>query len=248
MNPYNTRTGAQAQSSIGPAVRASHAFNVHVRQMAELEQVWQRLVLHLLRSEGLRAPWALGGTSAIRGEGKSTNALGVALSLAQETGDKVLVVEADFSHPTMTEDFQIVRQPCLADYLSNAATLEAAIARTTTPNLCVLPAWSVSLAQTGASPAAFSAALRHLLPDLMTQLRDKFRYILVDMAGLLEDVNTSEMARHMDGILLVVRAGVTPMEKITNAAQLLDPHMVKGVIHVGPDSAMPRWLKGLVAE
>lgn len=248
MNPYNTRTGAPATSRTNHAVPATDIFNTRIREVAELEQVWQRMVLHLLRSEALRAPLALGVTSAIRGEGKSTNALGMALTLAQETGEKVLVVETDFNNPTMMEDFRLTRQPCLADYLSSNVTLDEALTRTATPNLFVVPAWNTSIDSSGAPPGAFSAALRHRMPELMAYLRERFRYVLVDMAGLLEDVNTEEIARHLDGVLLVVRAGVTPMEKVTDAAQLLAPQTIKGVIHIGPDSAMPRWLSNLLSD
>jgi non-specific protein-tyrosine kinase len=248
MNPYNTRAAAPAKSREGRAATATDAFKIRAREVAELEQVWQRMVLHLLRTESLRAPWVMGVTSAFRGEGKSTNALGLALALTQETGEKVLVVETDFSNPTMMEDFRLNRQPCLADYLSNNSALEATFTRTAAPNLSILPAWNTSLGPSSAPAAAFSTALRHRMPDMLAYLRERFQYVFMDMAGLLEDVNTEDMARHMDGVLLVVRAGITPVEKVSDAVQLLDPHAIKGVIHVGPDSAMPGWLSNLIAE
>jgi receptor protein-tyrosine kinase len=73
---------------------------------------------------------------------------------------------------------------------------------------------------------------------LLTRFREEFDYVLVDAPPCLECGDARSMARHTDGLVLVVRAGHTERKVAQAALQRLqsDGIRVTGVILNGWDS------------
>lgn len=218
------------------------------RAVVDTQQAWHRLALHLLQSDELPRRMALGITSAVRGEGKTTSSIGLAAALARETGEPVLVVDADFQHPGLAPSCRLAPTPGLSDYLLERTPLESAYRPTPLGNLTAIVAGESG--RTAADPPAehLAIVLRRKMPHLLAAWKDKFSHIILDLPGILANVNTEQMARQLDGAMLVVRSGVTPLEKIQEAAGLLEGVHLIGAIHIGQPSALPHWVDRLLAE
>jgi tyrosine-protein kinase Etk/Wzc len=142
-------------------------------------------------------------TSTIAGEGKSFVAANLGLSLAM-TGKKVVIVEADMSNPSLSENFQVNSEKGLSTYLTGQHEPEEIIKRTeVNSNLFVIPA--------GALPPNPSELITNgRMDDLLFSLENIFDHIVIDTApvGLRSDAYV--LAPLCDGTLYVIRHGRTP--------------------------------------
>ena len=214
------------------------------RALEDLERLWRRLALHLLRSGKLERPWAVGVTSALPGEGRTTTAVGLALALAQEGGEPVALVEAGPGRGCLAGDFGVQETPGLREHLSGEAPLEAALRPTGVANLTLLP---LGGERDGAGGGAPSVPLWRGLPGVLEPLRRRFAYTLLDLGPLVTEAGAAGAARAAAGAVRVVRSGWAPLAKVREAAGLLEGRLL-GVVHVGAPSAVPRWLSHLLTE
>jgi Mrp family chromosome partitioning ATPase len=53
--------------------------------------------------------------------------------------------------------------------------------------------------------------------ETLERLREKFQFILIDSPPVLALADAAILASKVDGVILVVRAGVTPQEVVTRA-------------------------------
>src|SRR5207244_6855646 len=81
----------------------------------------------------------IGFTSALLGEGVSTLALGTALSLAAMRRGSVLLVDANWIHPSLTRDARLESSVGLAELLADRADARARLPRYATPRGAILP-------------------------------------------------------------------------------------------------------------
>lgn len=222
--------------------------NRRSQSVVGIQKIWERLALHLLNSAQLTIPWSLGITSAISGEGKTTCSIGLAVALAKETGGRVALVEASIQEPSIARDFSVRVSPGLVDYLLGKCFLEATFRDTSLANLALLPAGEVQERSLRSPSSTFTSNLRRRLPEVLALLQRQFSHIVLDLPPVLADVNTVEMAKLSDGTLFLVQAGLTPREKVREATGLLGLAPLLGIIHLGPDSAIPRWLSQIIED
>ena len=161
-------------------------------------------------------------TSPGKGDGKTLTALNLALTMAQEFQRRVLLIDADLRHPRVHELLGLEPGPGLVDVLTGAATLQDA--------LIELPAYHLSVLRAGRAydrPAEMlgSAPMRRLLDSLRTQ----FDRIVVDSAPAIVS-DPAALAPVVDGLLLVVRAGVTTKPAISRAIGSLASSKLLGLV------------------
>ncbi len=159
--------------------------------------VYDRLGARLLAFQPACSPSTLLITSAEPGTGKTTIAsyLGVELSRA---GFRVVLVDADFRHKSLTRKFNLVGRPGLAEVLGRAdQSVNDALQNTSFSRLKVLP---VGCAVTGANGL--------LTPSRVTQLLGRLRttceYILIDAPSLLLVGDATVLAKQASVVLVVV--------------------------------------------
>ena len=147
-------------------------------------------------------PQALLVTGCRGSVGTTTVTALLAATLAQGNKFRVLVVDANVRRPALNRVFQATRAEGLTDALAGHVTIETTVQGTNQPNLYVLTSGAVS---TG--PAELLD--RATIDELMTRLREKFNFIVVDSAPVLDFPDACSLAPRVDGTLLVVGAEQT---------------------------------------
>ncbi|MCP4408332.1 MAG: polysaccharide biosynthesis tyrosine autokinase [Gammaproteobacteria bacterium] len=157
-------------------------------------------------------------TSAVKGEGKTTTAINLALSIAKELDRTVLLVDADASQRGVSRMMGIEERQGLTDLLSASVTNPGEVlVKTDIPKLTLLPA--------GQEHPQFTELLasdnmRHLAEELSTRYPD--RLILFDAPPLLVTNEARVLAGLMGQILLVVEAEKTTQPMLKEAISYLD--------------------------
>jgi capsular exopolysaccharide synthesis family protein len=154
--------------------------------------------------------------SAAPAEGKSTVASGLALTLAQQldNGNRVLLVDSDMRRPTVHNVFGLSNRVGLSTVLEGQTELLASVQPCeASPNLMILPA--------GPSPGLSSEMLTMHMAKVMANVRQEFRYIVIDSPPLLVCADATILSTMADGVLLVARAGETPRDAVSAALRQL---------------------------
>ena len=140
-------------------------------------------------------------TSPGPGEGKSTTAANLAITLAQQ-GSSTLLVDADLRRPLVHKAFNLVQEPGLTDVLVGGAQLREAVRPNVIPKLDVLPA--------GALPPNPSELLgSDAMRRLVEQLRGQYDLILFDSPPTLAVTDATVLGASADAVILVLRSGDT---------------------------------------
>jgi receptor protein-tyrosine kinase/non-specific protein-tyrosine kinase len=171
-------------------------------------------------------------TSPLSGEGKSITCVNLAVMLAREYGQTVLLVDADLRRPMLQDYLGISPDRGLSDCIADNVDAAEAIVKTGIPKLSFLssgrrvdnPAELVSSFKT----KNFLTELKHRYPD---------RYVLIDTPPLLPFAETQALALLADGVVFVVREGVASPKGITDALELLKGAAVLGVVYNDASSA-----------
>jgi protein-tyrosine kinase len=162
-------------------------------------------------------------TSPAPGDGKSLTASNLALTMAQEFQRNVLLVDTDLREPSVHDLFGVDSTPGLSDVLSGSMSLDDALIYLPDLQMTLLPAGT-----TPPFPAELlgSAAMRHLID----MLRNRFDRLVFDAptAAPLADART--LAPLVDGVLMVVRAGVTQRPALDEALTVFDARQIVGVV------------------
>jgi len=136
-------------------------------------------------------------TSPGAGDGKSTVAANVAVSIAQ-SGKRTLLIDADLRKPRLREIFSLSAPWGLTSVISGEAEYADAIQEIAVPNLSILPCGPLP-----AAPAELLTSPR--FAELLRLFREQYDYVLLDSPPVLAVTDASVIAHQVDGVLLVVR-------------------------------------------
>ncbi|MCI4677032.1 polysaccharide biosynthesis tyrosine autokinase [Candidatus Mycolicibacterium alkanivorans] len=152
-------------------------------------------------------------TSSVPNEGKSTTAINIALALAEAEHDVVLV-DGDMRRPSLDKYLNLVGQAGFSTVLSGAASLSEVLQETNFPRLTVLTS--------GATPPNPSELLGSMAAkNVLSELREKYDYVIVDSAPLLAVTDSALLAANADGALIMTRFGQTKREQVEHAVRNL---------------------------
>ena len=228
---------ADAEASHAVPASRSTAPDATARLMAQLDPLlvaalaptslaaeqYRSLRTRIKRSESGRALRTIAITSPNKGDGKSLTAANLALTMAQEFQQRVLLVDCDLRRPSVHQLFGLVETPGLGDVLMNAAELEQALVLLPDHHLTVLPA---GLPPSNPAELIGSSAMRRVLDTLRT----RFDRILIDVPPVAPLADLHILAPMVDALLMIVRAGVTPKPAIERALAGLDPNKILGLV------------------
>jgi capsular exopolysaccharide synthesis family protein len=136
-------------------------------------------------------------TSPAAGDGKSTLALNLSLSMAQ-SGKRTILVESDFRRPKVHKLTGVDNKKGFVDALRGSCTLAQAIQETSVPDFYVLPC--------GSRPKDPSELLtRPSYEEMLKQLREQFEYVIIDTPPVLAVTDPCGVAARVDGVLVCMR-------------------------------------------
>jgi len=211
------------------AARAAVANAIDHRLVAALApqslaaEQYRSLRTRVARAENGRALRTIVITSPNKGDGKSLTAANLALTMAQEYQQRVLLLDADLRRPSLHRLFGISDTPGLSDVLMGGAELDEALVTMSEYRLTLLPA---GLLPTHPAELLGSAPMRRVLDTLRT----RFDRILIDMPPVAPLADVAIASPLADGVLMIVRAGVTPKPAIERALSGLDQTKVLGLV------------------
>jgi capsular exopolysaccharide synthesis family protein len=136
-------------------------------------------------------------TSPAAGDGKSTLALNLALSLAQ-SGKRTILVESDFRRPKVHKLTGVENTKGFVDVLRGDTELTDAIQDTKVPDFFVLPC-----GKPPRDPAELLA--RPQFEQILQVLREKFEYVIIDTPPVLAVTDPCGVAARVDGVLVCMR-------------------------------------------
>ena len=156
-------------------------------------------------------------TSPSPGDGKSTTAANLAISLAQ-IGKRVLLVDCDMRLPTVATSFRIAPVPGLSDFLVGQAKIEECVRHSESAGISIMPAGNIPPDPTGLLEA-------RQIEHLIAAFRKIYDFVIVDLPPVTSVPDAAILSKYMDGYLLVVRQkqtrhrDVVQMLKQLNIAQ-----------------------------
>lgn len=155
-------------------------------------------------------------TSANVSEGKSTVTDNLAIVWAQ-TGQKVLLVDADLRRSTLHRTFNLDNRKGLTTILTSRAQtidLNKIIQPSGINNLSLLPS-----GPTPPNPAELLSSQR--MKDFLKAARERYDMVIVDVPPMLEVTDTQVISHDLDAIVLVVKQGQTQKLGAKRAVELL---------------------------
>ena len=187
-------------------------------------------------------------TSPLAEEGKSTVALSLAIA-AVLRGETALLVGCDLRRPVLDQRLGINAEPGLSDYLAGKATpqevlqnvplgaVPGAVANGAGPPtlVCITAGTAIS------EPGALLTSQR--FADFLEQISGAYDLVVLDSAPLLAVVDTLEIARLVDAIVVCVRSMQTRRDELVAVRRQLEQlgDKRKGIAFTGlrPDTQSP---------
>ena len=165
-------------------------------------------------------------TSALPGEGKSFSAINLAISIAMELDNTVMLVDADVASPSVLNMLGLPPSNGLLDVLqNNSLDISGVLLRTSIEKLSILPSGT---AHSRATELLASDAMIRLLDDMASRYSD--RIIVFDSPPLLLTTESRVLATHMGQVVIVVNAENTVQSAVKQAISTIDACPVKMMI------------------
>jgi len=169
-----------------------------------LGEAFRSLRTSVLLSTAERPPRTLLVSSSQPGEGKTTISSNLAISLAQ-LGQRVLLIDGDMRRPSVRKVFQIDNGLGLVSYLTGQQDWRVALQPTGQAGLDALLCGPVP-----PNPAELLSSER--MRTLLGEAKAEYQFVVVDSPPLLNVADSRILATMVEGVVLVVKGGVTPRE------------------------------------
>jgi protein-tyrosine kinase len=163
-------------------------------------------------------------TSSTVNEGKTLVATNVAVTLAKYSGSRILLFEGDLHRPALAALLGLEKLRGLGDWWSGP-DLELG---TYIHQLRDLPFWFLPAGQFCGRPSDILSSARFV--NAFTQLAEQFEWVVVDSTPMLPIVDVNLWSKLVDGTLLVVREGQTPIHMLKKGLQALIRPKLIGVV------------------
>jgi len=165
-------------------------------------------------------------TSALPGEGKTFTSINLAMSIASELDNTVMLVDADVARPSVMRMLGLPQGPGLLDLvLDDARDLSEVLLKTNVDKLTILPSGTP---HARATELLASDAMTKLLEEMASRYPD--RIIVFDSPPLLITTESRVLATHMGQVVVVVNAGKTLQSEVKQAIDTIDNCPVKMLV------------------
>jgi capsular exopolysaccharide synthesis family protein len=187
---------------------------------------YQTLYRNLVPLSVLQEIKTLAVASTVRQEGKTTVLTNFAVLLAQ-SGQRVLLIDADVEHPTMHFMMQVPNDIGLGDCLTERVRVRTAIHQTRIHNLDLLPIGNMT-------QAAVKGLGTELFEKLIHDVRGEYDLVLIDTPALGESLVPQVVTTRADGVLFLVGSGAVERDQALLALEALraaDANVIGAVLN-----------------
>ena len=144
-------------------------------------------------------------TSPAQGNGKTTVASNLALSISHEEED-VILVDADLRRPAVHKSLGVAKQPGLSDVIRNKADIQS-----------VEKLWrseeGLKVITAGSKPSSITEVFgSKRMAAIFSQLKERHELVIVDAPPLIVS-DSYNLASVVDGVIIVMEPGETPDEQ-----------------------------------
>lgn len=181
--------------------------------------------------------YAIAVTSSVKSEGKTFTSLNLAISIARDFDDKVLLIEGDLKNPGLYEYLKHPPGFGLTDVLSGKIDIDACAVQMFDGQLSVLFA-----GKTAGNPSKLLSSLK--MQEIITTARERYKYIIIDTPPIMPMADINIYSTLVDGILLVIKAGKTPRSLVKRATSTLAADKIVGVVLNGVEPVHSRYYYG----
>lgn len=178
-------------------------------------------------------------TSAVPSESKSTVAINLAITLA-DNGSSVIVVECDLRKPELCKYLRVTSKGNgLSSVLAGNISLEESIIN--------VEKFGISVLLGGTVPPNPSELLNNIrMQELIQTLKQKYDYVILDAPPVAVVTDAAVVGRMADGAILVVRSRFAPVKTIRLAKQRLEAVNIKvlGAVITHFNAKATQWRSG----
>jgi len=168
-------------------------------------------------------------TSPVPQDGKTFVAANLAQVIARQPDRRVLLIDGDLRLSRLHLSLGAPLTPGLSEYLSGQTDEFSVVQRGPLSNLFFIPA-----GETVSNPSELLAQGR--LSGLFDRLSPAFDWIILDSPPAVPISDAEMMADFCDGVIIVIRAGVTPYDLAQKACRDFRKRGLVGVVLNGADS------------
>jgi len=156
-------------------------------------------------------------------EGKSTVSINLALACASDMDERTLLIDADLRRPALSRYVKPNPQIGLSHIVSGQADEEHAILRLEQTPLEFLPAGEI---EKDPLNLFSSSAMKRLIEGF----RERYDHVIIDTPPVVPFTDADAIGSYSDGVLLVVRAGVTTESVVQQAIDAITSAPVLGTV------------------
>lgn len=169
----------------------------------------------LLLSQAGEPPRTILVTSSQSSEGKTTMTLNLAASLSS-AGGRVVLIDADLRRPRVDKALGLTPGlPGVVDVITGTRTIEEVLITSSLKRVSLIPSGPIP-----PNPAELLGSID--MASLIDSLADHFDYVLIDSPPVLPVTDAVILSRYVDGVVLVVKGGMTPQRVVVDARNRLE--------------------------
>jgi capsular exopolysaccharide synthesis family protein len=203
---------------------------------ADLFRVLRTNVLRQLRDNNWNS-FAI--TSATLGAGKTFISLNLAIAIAMEGNQSVLLVDADLRRPALGNYLDLQVEAGLFDYLKGDVSLEDTLINPGIERLAILPGRN---ANHNSSELISSRKMVDLIKDIKSHYES--RIIIFDLPPLFAADDALLFMPHIDAALLVVEDGINTSYELQHSMYLLEQTNLLGMVVNKSRQSVPTYQYG----
>jgi polysaccharide biosynthesis transport protein len=206
----------------GRAIRRLNSPNAKNQQWnVRLTESIDGIAAKLLRNAAIDQARVVLITSAVSGEGKTTLATQIAMSLAR-SGRRTVLVDFDLRRPAIDKAFQLPLHPGVSEALCGENDILGLAQPTGTKNLSVVTAGRCDR-------HALQALSNGVDQRLFEQLRGEYEFVMVDGSPILPVADSRYVSQHVDSVVLSVFRDYSRAPKVTAACEMLEAFGVRDI-------------------
>jgi capsular exopolysaccharide synthesis family protein len=203
---------------------------------------YRSLYYRLERMRELRPLKVVGITSAMPGEGKTVTSVNLALVAARANPDRrILLIDADLRRSQVAGVLGIKSRPGLSDLLAGECEVRDMVRRFQSTRMAVITA-----GPTPEEPTQALASAR--MKQFLKVVREHFDEVYVDLPPTLPFADSAILGHQTDGLLMVVRAHVTPAQAVNQAVEQLGGAPILGCVLNGAEMSSTPYMKNYMRK